>query len=220
MAINGVNEDIFYTPSKKPKVVSANYDNSQMSQSDFLKVLLADLQWQDPLQAENISDFIDNTVKLREMEVLDKFETSVNNFVSSIQSQSLFYASSFIGKTVEYEGNQTYVKDGKGYASFKLSEPASVVKVTVYDSSGNVVEEKVFNNLQADQEYPIEIDNPELPDGYYTVDVEAYNGDEKVDATVDSYAYVKEVKKEDDGKVYVVTDVSSIPLDKIVGIGG
>jgi len=95
-----------------------------------------------------------------------------------------------------------------------------VVKVTVYDSSGNVVEEKVFNNLQADQEYPIEIDNPELPDGYYTVDVEAYNGDEKVDATVDSYAYVKEVKKEDDGKVYVVTDVSSIPLDKIVGIGG
>jgi flagellar basal-body rod modification protein FlgD len=220
MAIDGINENIFYSSDQEPKVVDANYDNSQMSQSDFLKVLLTDLQWQDPLQAEDISDFINNTVKLREMEVLDKFETSVDSFVSSIQSQTLFYASSFIGKTVEYEGNQTYVKDGKGYASFVLSQPADLVKVTVYDSSGNVVEEKTFNNLQAEQEYPIEINNPALPDGYYTVGVEAYNGNDKVDVTVNSYAYVKEVKKEDDGKVYVITDVSSIPLDKIVGVGG
>ncbi len=220
MAIDGISSKIFYDRDKKPKVVDANYDNSKMSQSDFLKVLLTDLQWQDPLKAKDISDFINNAVKLREMEVLDKFESSVNTLVSSFSSQSLFYASSLIGKTVEYQGTQTYVKDGKGYASFRLSQPASLVKVVIYDKEGKVVEEKSFNNLQADEDYPIEIDNPNLPDGYYTVSVEAYNGNDKVDSKVISYAYATGVKKGDDGKVYIITDVSDIPLDKIVGIGG
>jgi len=49
--------------SNKPKVVDANYDNSKMSQNDFLKVLLADLKWQDPMNAKDISDFIDNVYK-------------------------------------------------------------------------------------------------------------------------------------------------------------
>jgi len=191
-----------------------------MSQEDFLKILLTDLQWQDPLNANDISDLINNTVKLREMEVLNTFESSIDKFVSSLESQSLFFASSFIGKLVEYEGNQTYVQDGKGYASFTLSAPADTVKVTVFDQSGNIVEENVFYNLNGGEEYPVEIDNPDLPDGYYTVMVEATNGGISVEANVKSLAYVKQVRKDETGEVYVVTDVSSIPLSKIIGIGG
>jgi len=154
------------------------------------------------------------------MEVLNTFESSIDKFVSSLESQSLFFASSFIGKLVEYEGNQTYVQDGKGYASFTLSAPADTVKVTVFDQSGNIVEENVFYNLNGGEEYPVEIDNPDLPDGYYTVMVEATNGGISVEANVKSLAYVKQVRKDETGEVYVVTDVSSIPLSKIIGIGG
>jgi flagellar basal-body rod modification protein FlgD len=219
MAIDGITTDYFFS-SKEPEIVEAGYDNSQMSQEDFLKVLLADIKWQDPLNAADISDFINNSVKLRELEVLNSFESSVKSFVSAIQSQTLIFASSFIGKLVEYEGNQTYVKDGKGYVSFTLSAPADTVTVTVFDQSGNVVEEKVYNNLNAGEKYSVEIDNPDLPDGYYTVTVNATSGGTPVDSTVVSLALVEEVRRDESGNVYAVTEVSSIPVDKIIGIGG
>jgi len=220
MAIDGVTADYLYPSSGKPKVVDAGYDNSKMSQEDFLRVLLAEIQWQDPLNAADISDFINNSVKLRELEVLNSFESSVNTFVSAVQSQALISATGFIGKLVEYEGNQTYVKDGKSHVSFTLSAPADTVKVTVLDKSGNVVEEKVYNNLSAGKEYSLGIDNPDLPDGYYTVVVDAKSGGAPVEVKVVSLALVKGVGRDESGNVYVVTEVSSIPVDKIVGIGG
>jgi len=56
MELTGIDEYL-----KKPQIVQAGYDNSKMENEDFLKVLLADLAWQDPLNAKDISDFIDNT---------------------------------------------------------------------------------------------------------------------------------------------------------------
>jgi len=204
----------------KVKVVPANYDNSKMSHEEFLKVLLANIQWQDPLEAQDISQFITNTVKLREMEVLNSFESNIDKIKDTVDAYSLFFASSFIGKSVQYSGNQTYVKEGKGKIQFTLSEPASRVQVSLLDSSGKVVEEKTFTDLSPGT-YPVEIDNSSLPDGYYQVVVNAVASDgSSLDAKVESYALVNGVKKGEDGKVYAVTEISEIPIENITAIGG
>jgi len=208
------------TDESKVKVVPANYDNSKMSHEEFLKVLLANIQWQDPLEAQDISQFITNTVKLREMEVLNSFESNVGEMKSTINSYALLFASSFIGKTVQYSGDQTYVEGGKGKVQFTLSEPASLVQVSLLDSSGKVVEEKTFNDLSPGT-YPVEIDNSSLPNGYYQVVVNAVASDgSSLDVKVESYALVNGVKKGEDGKVYAVTEVSEIPIEDITAIGG
>ena len=218
--IDGITSDFVYSTSDKPKVVGPDYDNSRMEHKDFLKVLLADLQWQNPLEARDISDFIDNTVKLREMEVLNSFESAVSKLLSSITSQSLIYAGTFIGKTVEYEGNMTYVKNGKGYASFELTDSADFVKVSILDSDGNVVEEKGFTSLKPGKRYSLEIENPSLKDGYYTIVVEAKKEDgTSVDAKVYSFALVERVRKENDS-IVLETGSFSIPLEKVNAIGG
>ncbi|MCX7760795.1 MAG: hypothetical protein N2Z81_06355 [Hydrogenothermaceae bacterium] len=90
----------FPDTSKKPKVVDANYDNSKMSREDFLKVLLTDLQFQDPLNAKDISEFIDNTIKLKQMESFDAIQKLADTF--SQYSGSLLMASNLIGKTITY----------------------------------------------------------------------------------------------------------------------
>ncbi len=220
MAIDGLTSDFIYSAGDaKPRVVEAGYDNSRMSHEDFLSVLLADIKWQDPTDVKDISEFINNTVKLRELEVLNTFETNVQNFVSSIQSLSLFFASGLIGKKVSYEGNETYVENGYGKITFKLSSQADKVKVSLIDRNGNVVEEQSFFNLSADKEYTVEIDNPELENGYYQVSVEATYGDKPVSVTVISQAFVTGIKREEDG-VYLSTEFTDIPLNQIVGIGG
>lgn len=215
MAVDG----IFLNSDSQVKVVGPDYDNSKMTKSQFLKVLLATIEWQDPLQAENISDFINNSVKLREMEVLNSFENSVGELKSSLKSTELFYATSFIGRRVLYRGDKTYVKDGKGELSFELKEPASYVEVVIKDSNGNVVDRKDFSDLSSGS-YPVEIDNPSLQDGYYTVSVLAKDSNgNNIDVDLESYALIDGVRKKEDG-VYLTTSFDQIPLENVIGIGG
>lgn len=201
------------------KVVNAGYDNAKMENEDFLKVLLADLQWQNPLEAKDISEFIANTVKLREMEVLSDFQSTVELLKSVNKTNSLLYASSLIGKTIMYEGNQTFVKDGQGKAVFTLEENADTATITIMDENGNVIESKTFTNLQAGTQYPFEINNPDLQDGYYTVYVNAQKGDTSVKAKIFSYANVNYVERED-GKVFVSFGNTKVELNKVSQIGG
>ncbi len=212
-------DGIFLNNESQVKVVGPDYDNSKMTKEQFLKVLLATIEWQDPLQAENISDFINNSVKLREMEVLNSFENSVDDLKNSLKSTELFYATSFIGKEVLYQGDKTYVKDGKGKFYFELKKPASYVEVVVKDSKGNVVDRKEFTDLSSGS-YPVEIDNPSLQNGYYTVSVLAKDSNgNPVDVDLESFALVDGVRKKESG-VYLTTSVEEIPLENVIGIGG
>ncbi|SMO56397.1 flagellar basal-body rod modification protein FlgD [Balnearium lithotrophicum] len=205
-----------YFNKSKPKIVDAGYDNSKMSRTDFMKVLLTQLQWQDPLEAENIDDMINNSVKLREMEVLDTFENNIDKMIESIKTVSLFYASNFIGKKVIYEGSKIVVKNGKGQFSFNLNSPASKVDILVTDNVGNVVDRKEFFNLTAGT-YPVEVT---LNDGYYNVIVESENSDgSKEELKIESEVNVSAVRKEND-KVVLDTEIGEIPIENIIGLGG
>jgi len=214
MELTGIDEYL-----KKPQIVQAGYDNSKMENEDFLKVLLADLAWQDPLNAKDISDFIDNTVKLRQMEVLNDFQETVKILKEANEANSLLYASNLIGKKVYYEGIYTYVENGRSEVKFKLEDSADIVKITVLDQKGNVVEEETFSNLEGNKEYPFEIDNPALQDGYYTVYVEAKKGKESVKAILISEGVAESVLKSPEG-IKVMIHNNEIDLNSIVQIGG
>ncbi len=214
MELNGIEDYL-----KQPEIVDAGYDNAKMDNEDFLKVLLADLQWQDPLNANDISEFINNTVKLREMEVLNDFQETVELLEKANEVNSLVYASNLIGKKVFYEGINTYVEDSKSEVKFTLEDNADIVKITVMDENGSVVETETFYNLDGGREYSFEIDNPELPNGYYTVYVEATQDEQPVKATLLSEGYVESVLKTNEGiKVLVYNE--EIDLNSIVQIGG
>ncbi len=210
---------IYDIKTQEVKIVEAGYDNSKMENEDFLKVLLADLQWQDPLQANDITDFIQNTVKLREMEVLNDFQETVELLKETNEANSLLYASGLIGKKIVYEGNQTYLENGKTSVSFRLDDNADIVTITVMDKNGNVVDTQNFSNLQGGVDYPFEIDNPELADGYYTVYIEAYKDGSTVKSSVKSTALVESVIRESNG-IKVLFDGIDVNLNSIVQIGG
>jgi len=202
--------------SNQPTIVDANYDNSKMSQNDFLKILLADLKWQDPLNVKDISDFIDNTVKLRQIESLDSIQKLVDTL--STFTNSIVNASSMIGKKVKYEGNQTYVSQGQSCIEFKLNAPAQNVIVSLVDSNGNIVEQKEFTNLNGNTIYPLSIENQNLADGYYKVLVSAKDSaGNDVQATVYSTGIVNGIIK-DNGSLSAKINNVNVPLDKILEI--
>ncbi len=215
MAVENI--DTIQSITGKPiKVYDANYDNSKVDQEGFLKVLLTSFQFQDPFETQDISKFIDNTVKLRELEVMKNFEDAVK---SLDDNNTLFLnTTNLIDKKVLYKGDQTLVEEGRTEVAFIPKKEASQATVYLYDKDDNIVAQKSYENLRPNEKYTFELDDPEVADGYYKVSVVAKNGDEKVGSEVMSTAKVTGIEK-DGGDIWALYDQGKIALNDLEKIG-
>lgn len=210
-------ESIKSITGKEISVYDANYDNSQIDQEGFLKVLLTSFQYQDPFEAQDISKFIDNTIKLRELEVMKNFEDSVKMLTNN---NTLFLnTTNLIDKTILYKGDRTFVNNGETEVEFTLKEDASEATLYLYNEDGDVVAQKDFNDLQAGRVYRFELKNNDIENGYYKVSIVAKNGDNTVDTIIKSTAYVTGVEKKDD-KIVLLFQNGQIALNDVERIGG
>ncbi len=202
---------------KDIKVYDANYDNSKVDQEGFLKVLLTSFQFQDPFETQDISKFIDNTVKLRELEVMKNFEDAVKSLDSN---NTLFLnTTNLIDKKVQYQGDWTLVEGGKSEVGFIPKRDANQATLYIYDENNDVVAQKEFQNLQAGQRYDFALEDEEIPDGYYKVSVVAKDKDK--DVPVDTYATAKVTGIQKDGAdIVALFDKGTIKIDDLEKIGG
>ena len=115
-----------------------------MNKDDFLKLLVTQLQYQDPLSPEDPKDFVAQLAQFSSLEQQINSNTNLENLSKVIQnlqqSQNMAQAVSLLGKTVKGSGNQLTVVGGKAMeASYSLPTAAKQVVVGIFDSSGNEV---------------------------------------------------------------------------------
>ncbi len=73
---------------------------SSLGSQDFLKLLLAQLQNQNPLSPVNGSDFIAQTAQFTQVDALTQLNTNITQLLTS---QQVSQASSLIGKKISYQ---------------------------------------------------------------------------------------------------------------------
>jgi flagellar basal-body rod modification protein FlgD len=105
-AINGVsNNSIVGTidPSTAPPAsetaASSSSSNSLLDPQAFLKLLVAQLQYQDPTNPTDTSDFMNQTATLSEVQTMASMQSSLTAMTSAQNAQE---ATSMIGKQVSY----------------------------------------------------------------------------------------------------------------------
>jgi flagellar basal-body rod modification protein FlgD len=91
----------------------SNYQNqtkssgsSSLGKDDFLKILMTQLQNQDPLNPMQDQDFISQMATFSSLEQMTNLNSSMDNFVKSAEQNQFMQASSMIGKTVTYLDDQ------------------------------------------------------------------------------------------------------------------
>src|ERR1700741_3100253 len=104
---------------------SSSTASSTMSSSDFLNLLLSELQNQDPLDATSTTDFRNQ---------LPSYPNS-SSFSSLVTLNSVNY----IGHTVEAKTNGATLTNGAATFGYNLSAASSNVTITVKDAGGNTV---------------------------------------------------------------------------------
>lgn len=114
---------------------------SATAQADkFLKILLVELQNQNPLDAVDTKDFTTQLAQYSSLEQQIDTNTKLDNLISALgnTSTSNLSPTSYLGNVVDVDSKTTVVQNGEANWSYS-SDGATAIKITVTDASGNVV---------------------------------------------------------------------------------
>lgn len=114
--------------------------NKELGKNEFLNLLVAQLNNQNPLEPQSNGEFIAQLAQFSQVEGIEKLNTSMGSLLSGYQSSQALQASSLVGSKVIIPTDKAVVDTSESFkASLVLPTSSSNVYVNVYDNAGTVV---------------------------------------------------------------------------------
>jgi len=111
-----------------------------MNKDDFMKLFIAQLQYQDPLKPQDPSAMLDQLSQLSLVEQSYNTNTTLSNLLAAQNNSITMNSVSFIGKDVKAYGNAvTFGGATPVSLQYGLTEAATSGTVTISDAAGNTV---------------------------------------------------------------------------------
>jgi flagellar basal-body rod modification protein FlgD len=138
------------TPPDKP--APANPKGDMGSQDTFMKLLVAELKYQDPMDPLQNRDMVAQLATLSSVQKLTGIDDKLGGMQQSSLRDSSLQSAGLIGKTVTAKTNRlTLSSIGDSAGGFRLANDAKSVKVSVLDSQGNTVKSVDLGTLKQGQ---------------------------------------------------------------------
>jgi flagellar basal-body rod modification protein FlgD len=131
-ALNSING----TPSAS-SIASASDAGSQ---DRFLKLLVTQLQNQDPLSPMDNAELTSQIAQINTVSGIATLNTSVQGLSSQFLQMQSLQGASLVGKDVIVPGNKLDIDAGVAQGGFELTSAADAVKVEVLNPAGKVVD--------------------------------------------------------------------------------
>ncbi|OHC41360.1 MAG: flagellar biosynthesis protein FlgD [Pseudomonadales bacterium RIFCSPLOWO2_02_FULL_63_210] len=114
--------------------------NKELGKNEFLNLLVAQLNNQNPLEPQGNGEFIAQLAQFSQVEGIEKLNTSMGSLLSGYQSSQALQASSLVGSKVIIPTDKAVVDTSESFkASLVLPTSSSNVYVNVYDNAGTAV---------------------------------------------------------------------------------
>lgn len=129
--------DKYSLANQKQEEKSAN----DVNQTDFLKLLTAQMKNQDPSKPADSGEFMSQMAQFTQVSSLEKLQKSFDNFSTEMLSTQTLQATSLLGKSVMVPGGSVDLSEGKNVkASLDMGAPATDVVINITDASGALVD--------------------------------------------------------------------------------
>ena len=114
--------------------------NKELGKNEFLNLLVAQLNNQNPLEPQGNGEFIAQLTQFSQVEGIEKLNTSMESLLSGYQSSQALQASSLVGRKVIIPSEKAVVDTSESFkATAVLPVSSSNVYVNVYDNAGSLV---------------------------------------------------------------------------------
>jgi len=172
--------------------------NDQVGQDQFLKLMLAQMQNQDPMKPMQSGEFLTQIAQFSSAKGIADMAQSFTTLSNSLTSNQALQASSLIGRVVLSPSNTGFLEQGQGMGgSVDLTSSAQNMNVTVYDQNGSVVKTIPMGNQQSGTVYfswdGTDSNGNQMPAGLYQVEATAGVGDSTQSLPINMAARVESV---------------------------
>jgi flagellar basal-body rod modification protein FlgD len=122
------------------QIQSESAGKDELGKNEFLNLLVAQLNNQNPLEPQGNGEFIAQLAQFSQVEGIEKLNGSMESLVSGYQSSQALQASSLVGRKVIVPTDNAVVDTSESFkASLVLPTTSSNVYVNVYDQAGVAV---------------------------------------------------------------------------------
>jgi len=110
------------------------------SSDRFLKLLVAQMQNQDPLNPMDNAQVTSQMAQINTVSGIEKLNATVQGLSTQFMQMQALQGATLVGRDVIVPGNKMDIADGVGQGGFELTSPADAVKVEVLNAGGRVID--------------------------------------------------------------------------------
>jgi len=162
-------------------------DSIGATQDRFLKLLVAQMKNQDPLNPLDNAQVTSQLAQLSTVSGINKLGDLVQSLSTSFNQAQSLQAASMIGRGILTEGSSVVLNGGAATGGFELAGPADQVVIEVKDAGGNIIHATNLGAQQAGvtvfQWDGVRDDGTTAPNGLYRFEVQALQNGKAVQAT-------------------------------------
>ncbi len=204
---------------------SKNTSTAEAMQEQFLTLLMAQLQNQDPLNPLENSELTSQLSQINMVSGIQSVNTSLQTLLKSFNDSQSLQAAALIGKNVLVPGNSLPLavdSEGKtngALAGLMLESPADKVTVTIKNAAGQVVSTSELGSQKAGV-VSFAWDGKDstgktMAAGNYSYSVEATQGGQKVNVTPMQYGTVYALSRDNGGSFVLDLGSSKVSLQDV-----
>jgi flagellar basal-body rod modification protein FlgD len=192
------------------------------SQDQFLKLLVAQMQNQDPMNPMDNAQITSQMAQISTVNGIDSLNATMSNLSTSFLSGQSMQAANLIGHTVLAPATAINLSNGQAVGAVDLSGNADDVQVSIQDNLGNLVQ-KIDLGAQKAGTIPFTWDGSSAggqaqADGTYKISVAATQGSATVQAGTLGAGQVQSVALNSNGATLSVSGIGSVSTSQVAQI--
>jgi flagellar basal-body rod modification protein FlgD len=114
--------------------------NAADTQDRFLKLLVAQMQNQDPMNPMDNAQVTSQMAQIQTVSGIATLDKSIQSLSSQFGQMQTLQGVALVGRDVSVEGNKLVIADNRGQGAYELSGPADKVKLEVLSPAGAVLD--------------------------------------------------------------------------------
>jgi flagellar basal-body rod modification protein FlgD len=193
---------------------------SQESEDRFLKLLVTQMQNQDPLNPMDNAEITSQMAQLSTVTELGKLNDAASAMTASLLAGQSLQAASLVGHGVMIPGDKIVLSGGVAYGGVDLTQAVDKLTVNIKDASGKVIHTSDLGPQDAAGSVPFQWDGTTdngavAPDGSYTFEVLAEQGGKAVAATALAVGQVGSVSLGVQGAMLNVIGLGPVAMSEV-----
>lgn len=113
--------------------------NQKLGQQDFLRLMVAQVQHQDPMSPQTNGDFMGQLAQFSTSDGINNMQQSLQQLALSLQSNETMQASTLVGHQVLVNSDKLYLEGESANAAVEVPAGMKNLKASIYSSSGALI---------------------------------------------------------------------------------